>query len=128
MHLCKAPLRGRHLADWPVGFFYVGPKCTYPRLRPLVPEFHLCDYPHPPMWAQVPLKADIRKTGSPQQTISEEPSPTMDLNRGAAYCRAKKRFAKVNIEALCAAPPEALTHSPSQMPLSCPVAPKAARS
>ena len=33
----------------------------------------------------------------------------------------------MNIEALCAAPPEALTHSPSQMPLSCPVAPQAAR-
>ena len=36
--------------------------------------------------------------------------------------------ASVNIEALCAAPPEALTHSPSRMPLSCPVAPQAARS
>ncbi len=33
----------------------------------------------------------------------------------------------MNTEALCAAPPEALTHSPSQMPLSCPVAPQAAR-
>ena len=33
----------------------------------------------------------------------------------------------MKIEALCAAPPEALTHSPSQMPLSCPVAPQAAR-
>ena len=33
----------------------------------------------------------------------------------------------MNIEALCAAPPEALTHSPSQMPLSCLVAPQAAR-
>jgi len=31
-------------------------------------------------------------------------------------------FLKI-IEALCAAPPEALAHSPSQMPLSCPVAP-----
>ena len=30
---------------------------------------------------------------------------------------------KYNIEALCAAPPEALAHSPSQMPLGCPVAP-----
>ena len=29
----------------------------------------------------------------------------------------------MDIEALCAAPPEALAHSPSQMPLSCPVAP-----
>ena len=28
----------------------------------------------------------------------------------------------MNIEALCAAPPEAFAHSPSQMPLSCPVA------
>ena len=32
-----------------------------------------------------------------------------------------------NIEALCAAPPEALAHSPSQMPLSCPVAPQSQR-
>ena len=29
----------------------------------------------------------------------------------------------INLEALCAAPPEVLDHSPSQMPLSCPVAP-----
>jgi len=29
----------------------------------------------------------------------------------------------MNTEALCAAPPEALAHSPSQLPLSCPVAP-----
>jgi len=29
----------------------------------------------------------------------------------------------INIEALCAAPPEAFAHSPSQMPLSGPVAP-----
>ena len=36
-------------------------------------------------------------------------------------------FPYMKIEALCAAPPEALTHSPSQMPLSCPVAPQAAR-
>ena len=32
----------------------------------------------------------------------------------------------MKIEALCEAPPEALTHSPSQMPLSCPVVPMAA--
>ena len=30
----------------------------------------------------------------------------------------------MNIEALCAAPPEALAHSPSQVPLSCPVVPQ----
>jgi len=29
----------------------------------------------------------------------------------------------IHIEAACAAPPEALAHSPSQIPLSCPVAP-----
>jgi len=33
----------------------------------------------------------------------------------------------INIKALCAAPPEALAHSPSQMPLSCPVAPPSQR-
>jgi len=33
------------------------------------------------------------------------------------------RALKEPVEALCAASPEALTHSPSQMPLSCPVAP-----
>jgi len=33
----------------------------------------------------------------------------------------------INIEALCTAPPEALAHSPSQMPLSCLVAPLSQR-
>ena len=33
----------------------------------------------------------------------------------------------INTEALCAAPLEALAHSPSQMPLSCPVAPPSQR-
>jgi len=33
----------------------------------------------------------------------------------------------LDIEALCAAPPEAFAHSPSQMPLSCPVAPPSQR-
>ena len=33
----------------------------------------------------------------------------------------------MNIQALCAAPPEAFAHSPSQMPLSCPVAPPSQR-
>ena len=33
----------------------------------------------------------------------------------------------IYIEALCAAPPEAYAHSPSQMPLSCPVAPPSQR-
>ena len=33
----------------------------------------------------------------------------------------------MNIEALCAASPEAFAHSPSQMPLSCPVAPPSQR-
>ena len=37
--------------------------------------------------------------------------------------RERTRTRTINIEALCAAPPEALPHSPSQMPLSCPVAP-----
>jgi len=35
--------------------------------------------------------------------------------------------ASMNIEMLCAAPPEALAHNPSQMPLSCPVAPPSQR-
>ena len=34
---------------------------------------------------------------------------------------------QINIEALCAALPEALAHSPSQMPLSCPIAPLSQR-
>jgi len=33
----------------------------------------------------------------------------------------------MNLEALCAAPLEALAHSPSQMPLSCPIAPPSQR-
>jgi len=36
-------------------------------------------------------------------------------------------YTNINIKALCAAPPEALAHSPSQMPLSCPVAPASQR-
>ena len=42
------------------------------------------------------------------------------ISRGAT-----RPQAYINMEALCAAPPppEALAHSPSQMPLSCPVAP-----
>ena len=35
--------------------------------------------------------------------------------------------AYINREALCAAPPEARVHSPSQTPLSCPVAPLSQR-
>ena len=42
--------------------------------------------------------------------------------------RADHSYASIiNIEALCAAPPEAFAHSPSQMPLSCPVAPPSQR-
>ena len=37
------------------------------------------------------------------------------------------RMQRINIEALCAAPPEALARSPSQMPLSCLVAPLSQR-
>ena len=38
-----------------------------------------------------------------------------------------QRGSLINIEALCAAPPKALAHSPSQLPLSCPVAPPSQR-
>ena len=34
---------------------------------------------------------------------------------------------EINIEALCAAPSEALAHSPNRMPLNCPVAPATQR-
>ena len=37
------------------------------------------------------------------------------------------QWSPINIEALCAAPPGACAHSPSQMPLSCPVAPPSQR-
>ena len=43
------------------------------------------------------------------------PKPLPRRTSGAPSTCARPR---VNIEALCAAPPEALTHSPSQMPLS----------
>ena len=46
------------------------------------------------------------------------------LATGLSYCRPS---VPINIEAHCAAPPEALAHSPSQMPLSCPVAPASQR-
>ena len=39
----------------------------------------------------------------------------------------KPWFRRINTEALCAAPPEALAHSPSLMPLSCLVAPLSQR-
>ena len=41
--------------------------------------------------------------------------------------RDKDLAKQMNIEALCAAPPVALPHSPSLMPLSCPVAPPSER-
>jgi len=48
----------------------------------------------------------------------------------AAAVKAKGRISErpvINIEALCAEPPEALAHSPSQMPLSCLAAPLSQR-
>ena len=50
------------------------------------------------------------------------------LMGGAKKLRRSARNLNMNIEALCAAPPAALTLSPSRIPLSCPVAPQAARS
>jgi len=54
--------------------------------------------------------------------LSKNPCPLLTGRGGASY------VSLINIEALCAAPPEAappeaLAHSPSQMPLSCPVVP-----
>jgi len=43
------------------------------------------------------------------------------------YVMAGNSAEPINIKALCAAPPEALAHSPSQMPLSCLVAPLSQR-
>ena len=53
-------------------------------------------------------------------------TPALPQAPAPAARRAPHRSRKT--EALCAAPPEALTHSPSLMPLSCPVAHQAARS
>ena len=50
------------------------------------------------------------------------------IKTAVLYVRRLMCLCHMNIEALCAAPPVALSHSPSQMPLSCPVAPQAARS
>ena len=50
----------------------------------------------------------------------------LELNRRVAHQNALVEE-NINIEALCAAPPEAFAHSPSQMPLSCPVAPPSQR-
>ena len=53
-------------------------------------------------------------------------APRKDLTaQGRVLVGGKK--SPINIEALCAAPPEALAHSPSQMPPSCPVAPPSQR-
>jgi len=53
--------------------------------------------------------------------VLQVPSQVGDLGSAAAP------VPLINIEALCAAPPEASAHSPSQMPLSCPVAPPSQR-
>ena len=53
------------------------------------------------------------------QVVAED--VTQDVEKVLKVCVPK------SIEALCAAPPEALAHSPSQMPLSCPVAPPSQR-
>ena len=50
------------------------------------------------------------------------------IKTAVLYVRWLMCLCHVNIEALCAALPEALTHSPGQMPLSYPVAPQAANS
>ena len=62
------------------------------------------------------------------------PNIQMKVNRsGASLINETRKVVNAalgnyrSIEALCAAPPEALAHSPSQMPLSCPVAPASQR-
>ena len=55
--------------------------------------------------------------------VSAEPqlaSLSLSLSRA---CSPLYLSRNIDIEALCAAPPEALAHSPSKMPLSCQVAP-----
>jgi len=58
-------------------------------------------------------------TASP---AGEPPGPGSE-----SHTRKSLACCSINIEALCAVPPEALAHSPSQMPLSCPVAPASQR-
>ena len=69
-----------------------------------------------------------------QTHMAQKPVLRVEVGaRAYAYhaCMAQKPIRQDyghTVEALCAAPPEVLSHSPSQMPLSCPVAPQAARS
>ena len=82
----------------------------------------------PPCPRQGPLDTTVakRSSGLRAKGVWEEVLRS-EIPDGASVVPAQLLFA-MNKEALCAAPPEALTHSPSQMPLSCPVAPQAARS
>ena len=61
---------------------------------------------------------------SPTKLYSTRGDPRRELG---VPCTQLHRTKLINIEALSAAPPEALAHSRSQMPLSCPVAPPSQR-
>ena len=84
------------------------------------------------------ITLDVRFSGikSQKEVWSAEPSPVhrkliihySSIQAGLSISGNQKGASRsMNIEALCAAPLEALAHSPSQMPLSCPVAPRSQR-
>jgi hypothetical protein len=52
--------------------------------------------------------------------VKNHPFPSPSFRAALSKPRNLPLFPPVDIEALCATPPGALTHSPSQMPLSCP--------
>ena len=62
-----------------------------------------------------------------RQVVVSSPAEDADGVQQSAAEACASRFAEVNIEALCAAPPETHVHSPSQTPLSCPIAPQSKR-
>jgi len=84
------------------------------------------------------ITLDVRFSGikSQKEVWSAEPPPVhrklivhySSMQAGLSICGIQKGASRsMNIEALCAAPQETLAHSPSQMPLSCPVAPRSQR-
>ena len=93
---------------------------------------------HEPLSIPPGAGADVTRTENPFSFLFLEVSQARPVKSSLASLASPVQLAQsspaqpagtlaMNIEALCAAPPEALTHSPIRMPLSCPVAPQAAR-
>ena len=110
---------------WKPAFFYPGNSFLFTSI------IRHCDARRAP--------SDVRallSTEGPLASLRTRPTSAEGLSCGTPAMRLRAREAPndsehirfgfcclINIEALCAAPPGAFAQSPSQMPLSCPVAP-----